>query len=122
MTTDDNPAGYPFNADLEISVVDTNDAHLATKDNFLLLDIREPDELAVSAIPGATHVPMGNLPAAIAELDIEEDTQIAVLCRSGKRSLNAAVFLQQHGFKGARSVAGGILWWSDKLDPSLKKY
>lgn len=122
MTTDDNPAGYPFNADLEISVVDTNEAHQATKDNFLLLDIRESDELAVSAIPGATHVPMGNLPAAIAELDIEEDTQIAVLCRSGKRSLNAAVFLQQHGFKGARSVAGGILWWSDKLDPSLKKY
>ena len=122
MTTEENPAGYPFNADLEISVVETNDAHQANKDNFLLLDIREPHELAISAILGATHVPMGELPAAIAELDIEDDTQIAVLCRSGKRSLNATVFLQQHGFKGARSVAGGILWWSDKLDPSLKKY
>ena len=122
MSENENPPGYPFNTDLEISVVQTDAAHKQHADSFLLLDIREPHELEIASILGAVHVPMGDLPSAIAELDIEEDTQIAVLCRSGKRSLNATVFLQQQGFKGARSVAGGILWWSDKLDPSLKKY
>ena len=118
----DNPPNYPFNESLEISVVETQQNHEQKSEDFLLLDIREPDELEVASIDGALHIPMGDLPGKLGELDIEEDSQIAILCRSGKRSLNAAVYMQQHGFTGARSVAGGILWWSDRLDPSLTKY
>ncbi len=118
----DNPPNYPFNADLEISVVETQQLHESGADDFLLLDVREAHELAISAIPGATHIAMGDIPGAMGELDIEEDTKVAVLCRTGKRSLDVALYLQGQGFSGARSVAGGIHWWSDRLDPSLTKY
>lgn len=118
----DNPSGYPFNEALEISVVKTNDKHNAKAAEFMLLDIREPHEIEIAAIPGSIKIPMGDLPAALAELDIENDTLVAVLCRTGKRSLDVAVYMQEQGFTGARSVAGGIHWWSDRLDSSLKKY
>ncbi len=117
-----NPPNYPFNDALEIDVVKTNDQHASNADNFLLLDVREPHELEIAQIPGSTNIPMGDIPAALAELDIEEDTTVAVLCRTGKRSLDVAMYLQQQGFSGARSIAGGIHWWSDRLDNSLTKY
>jgi len=117
-----NPPNYPFNEALEIDVVETNDQHTSNADNFLLLDVREPHELEIAQIPGSTNIPMGDIPAALAELDIEEDTTVAVLCRTGKRSLDVAMYLQQQGFTGARSIAGGIHWWSDRLDSSLTKY
>jgi rhodanese-related sulfurtransferase len=118
----DNPPNYPFNTDLEISVVETKKLHDAGGDDFLLLDVRETHELAISAIEGATHIPMGDIPGAMGELDIEEDTTVAVLCRTGKRSLDVAMYLHAQGFTGARSIAGGIHWWSDRLDQSLTKY
>ncbi|MBL4808454.1 MAG: hypothetical protein JKY43_00150 [Phycisphaerales bacterium] len=118
----DNPPNYPFNQTLEISVVESNDKHTNNAPDFLLIDIREPHELNIAQIPGSTNIPMGDLPAALAELDIEDDTQVAILCRTGKRSLDVAVFMQQQGFTEARSVAGGIHWWSDRLDPTLTKY
>ncbi len=118
----DNPPNYPFNESLEISVVDTNAKHSSGAEDFLLLDVREPHELAIASIEGATHVPMGDIPSALAELDIEEDTLVAVLCRTGKRSLDVAMYMQQQGFTGARSIAGGIHWWSDRLDPTITKY
>lgn len=118
----DNPPNYPFNESLEITAVETRTKHANNAKDFLLLDVREPHELDISQIPGSTNIPMGNIPAALAELDIEEDTLVAVLCRSGKRSLDVTMYLHQQGFTGARSVAGGILWWSDRIDPSLTKY
>jgi len=124
MPTTDNPERYPFQSGLEISVPEA--ARLLSEDKpseeFLLLDVREPNELEIASIDGAVAIPMGDVPARINELDVDEDTTIAVLCRSGRRSLDVAIYLQQQGLSGARSVAGGILWWSDRLDPSLKKY
>lgn len=122
MSDTNNPPNYPFNEALEISVVETHEKHVGRVDDFVLLDIREPHELEISAIDGSVHIPMGELAGALGELDIEEDTLVAVLCRTGKRSLDVAVYLQEQGFMGARSVAGGIHWWSDRLDPSLTKY
>jgi len=122
MSDTNNPPNYPFNEALEISVVETHEKHSAGASEFVLLDIREPHEIEIASIAGSTNIPMGDVPAALAELDIEEDTVIAVLCRTGKRSLDVAMYLQEQGFEEARSVAGGIHWWSDRLDPSLTKY
>lgn len=117
-----NPPGYPFNEALEISVVQTHEMHSAGASEFMLLDVREPHEIEIASIDGSTNIPMGDVPGSLQELEIEEDTVVAVLCRTGKRSLDVAIYLQEQGFEGARSVAGGIHWWSDRLDPSLTKY
>ena len=122
--TTDNPKQYKFRDGHEITVPMTAELHAMGKPSteFVLIDIREGHELEIAKIDGAVHIPMGELASAINELDVDEDTVIAVLCRSGRRSLDATLYLHEQGLAGARSVAGGILWWSDRLDPSLKKY
>jgi rhodanese-related sulfurtransferase len=121
--TDANPPRWPFKPELEISAPDTAALHADAGDaDFLLIDIRELNELEISSIEGAVHIPMGDIPARINELEIDEDTTIAILCRSGKRSLQVAVYMQQQGLSGTRSVAGGINWWGLKIDPSIKQY
>ncbi|PCI07731.1 sulfurtransferase [bacterium] len=121
--TDANPPRWPFKPELEISAPDTAALHKdAGTTDFLLIDIRESNELETSSIAGALHIPMGDIPARINELDVDEDTTIAILCRSGKRSLQVAQYMQQQGLAGTRSVAGGINWWGLKIDPSIQQY
>ncbi len=103
----------------EISVADLASNHNAGKD-FLLLDVREPDELAIASIPWAVAIPMGQVPDRLAELP--KDKPIAVLCRSGARSGRVTQFLNENGFPDVANVAGGILAWSDAIDPSVPKY
>ena len=111
---------------------DTVDAHpgditpteLAAKlkrgDDFDLIDVREPRELEIAAIPGARLIPLGSFPAAIPTLNPARE--IVVMCRSGKRSGDAVKKLESAGFKRARNLVGGILRWSDDVDPSVPKY
>ena len=119
--SDANPPQWAFNPELEISAPDAAGFH---KDgtNFLLIDVREASELETSSIEGALHIPMGDIPSRINELDVDEDTTIAVLCRSGKRSLDVTIYMQKQGLAGTRSVAGGINWWGLKIDPSIQQY
>ncbi|MAY73978.1 MAG: sulfurtransferase [Phycisphaerae bacterium] len=91
-------------------------------EDFVLIDVRETDELAVAAIPGAVHIPLGQLKTRVHEIDADEDTPIGVLCHHGRRSFQATVYLQQEGLSGARSVAGGIELWSQTVDPSIPRY
>ena len=86
----------------------------------VLLDIREEWELAIARVESALHIPMGELPDRLDELD--KDSDIVVLCRSGGRSAQVARFLQQQGFPHVWNLAGGILAWSEQLDPSLSPY
>ena len=123
MTADpatDTPPRYPFNPDLEVSVVRTR-AGMADG-SVVLVDIREPEELAIAAVDGALHVPMGELAARINELDFDEDQTLALICHTGRRSLAAALALQRMGLEQARSVAGGIEWWSLRIDPTVPRY
>lgn len=121
--SDANPPRWAFKPELEISAPDTAALHTDAGDiAFLLIDIREADELETSSIAGALHIPMGDIPSRINELDVDEDTTIAILCRSGKRSLQVAQYMQQQGLAGTRSVAGGINWWGLKIDPSIQQY
>ena len=88
-------------------------------ERLVLLDVREDWELAISKVPDIVHIPMGQVPARLNELDRE--SEIVVLCRSGRRSLDVAQFLQQQGFRTV-NLAGGILAWGRDLDPSLPAY
>ena len=86
----------------------------------VLLDVREDWELAIARLDGVLHIPMGEIPARLGELAPEQE--IVVLCRSGGRSATVARFLQQQGFRDVWNLAGGILAWSEQLDPSLAQY
>ena len=89
-------------------------------DNFVLLDVREPHEYQICSIPGSQLIPLGQVPQRLGELDPEAD--IVIHCKSGMRSAKACGILRQAGFKHVRNVVGGILAWSDKVDPSVPKY
>jgi len=86
----------------------------------LLLDVREGWELAIARLDGVLHIPMGEIPARLGELAPEQE--IVVLCRSGGRSATVARFLQQQGYRDVWNLSGGILAWSEQLDPSLTQY
>jgi len=107
--------------------------------NAILLDVREEWELAVASIPASTagaagsagsaepaagpaivHVPMGEIAQRIGELDPRRET--VVMCRSGRRSLEVARYLQRSGFQSVSNLTGGILAWSRELDPSIPEY
>ena len=86
-----------------------------------LLDVREDWEIQVAAVPTESmHIPMGQVPARLAELDPSLDT--VVICRSGGRSMEVARFLERRGFASVYNLAGGILAWSRDIDPSIPPY
>jgi rhodanese-related sulfurtransferase len=85
-----------------------------------LLDVRTPDELLLSQLPGAVHIPMSELQDRVGELN--PAAPIAVLCHHGVRSEMAARFLERNGFAKVSSVSGGIDAWSTTVDPSVPRY
>ncbi len=89
-------------------------------DNFVLVDVREPHEFAIARIPGAKLIPLGQIGERAGELS--PDDEIVLQCRSGKRSADALAQLQERGFKRLKNLKGGILAWSDEVDPSVPKY
>lgn len=95
-------------------------ARLDRGDELFLLDVREPHEFDICRIPGATLIPVGQIDKRIHELD--RDWDIVAYCRSGARSAKAVKFLQEAGFHNVKNLEGGILAWSDQVDPSVPKY
>jgi sulfur-carrier protein adenylyltransferase/sulfurtransferase len=89
-------------------------------EDLLLLDVREPQELEVASVPGALHIPMGEVPGRLGEID--RNREVVVLCRSGGRSLRVAMFLVQQGFGRVANLDGGILRWAEELDPTMATY
>jgi adenylyltransferase/sulfurtransferase len=88
-------------------------------DDLFILDVREPHEYQICNINGKL-IPLGDLPKRVSELD--SSREIVAHCRSGKRSADAVEFLQKAGFKKIWNLKGGILAWSDEVDPSMPKY
>ena len=85
-----------------------------------LLDVREPHELQISALPGATNIPLGTLAARMSELDSAED--MVVFCKAGTRSARALELLVTAGFKKVKNLKGGINAWAQEVDRSLPIY
>ncbi|MGZ6825365.1 MAG: rhodanese-like domain-containing protein [Mycobacteriales bacterium] len=75
----------------------------------VLLDVREPHEWAAGRAPGAVHIPLGELPARLAELP--EHRPLSVVCKAGGRSAQAVGFLLSQGVE-VRNVEGGMLAWA----------
>ncbi|MEQ1692545.1 MAG: molybdopterin-synthase adenylyltransferase MoeB [Gemmatimonas sp.] len=93
---------------------------LKRRDEFDLIDVREPYELEIARIAGARLIPLETLSAEFNSMDRRRD--IVVMCRSGVRSADAARQLQAAGFERVANLAGGILRWSDDVDPRVPKY
>jgi rhodanese-related sulfurtransferase len=89
-------------------------------EDAVLLDVREPAELALAAISFAERIPMGEIPARYRELD--NNKTIVVMCHSGVRSLQVAHYLMAHGFARVINLAGGIDAWSQQIDSSIPRY
>ena len=100
--------------------IDVTAAARALHAGAFLLDVREPAELALCALAGATAIPLGEVPAALGQLP--EDRDILVLCHHGARSGMVTRFLRAHGFPRATNVAGGIDAWAREVDPTLPRY
>ncbi|HJW02171.1 MAG TPA: rhodanese-like domain-containing protein [Azospira sp.] len=86
----------------------------------LLLDVREPWEVALCAIPGATPMPMASVPLRLGELP--EDRDIVVICHHGGRSMQVAMFLNSRGFEAVHNLTGGVHAWAHDVDPAMPKY
>jgi adenylyltransferase/sulfurtransferase len=101
--------------------VETLKKKLDAKEDFFLLDVREPHEVPIASL-GAPLIPVGELEKRVGELAAHKDREIIIHCRSGARSQKAALILKNAGFKNPENLAGGILAWADKIDPTMPKY
>ena len=88
-------------------------------DDLFILDVREPHEYQICNL-GGHLIPLGELSRRVNELD--SSREIVAHCRSGKRSAEAVEFLRSAGFRKVLNLKGGILAWSDEVDPSVPKY
>ena len=97
-------------------------ARLDAGDKLPIIDVREQREWDFVNLEhvGAVLLPMGEIPDRMDELD--KDTEMVIQCRSGGRSAQVIQYLQQHGYTKLHNLDGGILRWSDDIDPSMPKY
>jgi adenylyltransferase/sulfurtransferase len=84
-----------------------------------ILDVREPYEYRIANL-GGKLIPQNEVPQRLAEID--RDREVIVQCRSGSRSQRVAEFLKQAGYPRVVNLAGGILAWSEEIDPKVRKY
>jgi adenylyltransferase/sulfurtransferase len=86
----------------------------------LLLDVREAPEVELCRLPGAVHIPLGELPGRLDEL--ARDGEIVAYCKMGGRSAYAAELLRRAGFARVMNLAGGIDAWAEEVDPGMLRY
>lgn len=90
---------------------------------IVMIDVREPREVAVAQIANSKLIPMQTVPAEIETIQmLARETPIAILCHHGVRSLNVAMWLRRQGIENCFSVSGGIDRWSQEIDPAVPRY
>jgi adenylyltransferase/sulfurtransferase len=90
-------------------------------DDIQIVDVREDNEVAIGRIPNSIHIPLGQILSRMKDIDPNRET--VVHCKMGCRSSRAIEALQRSGFQGKLiNLKGGILRWSDEVDPSVPKY
>lgn len=93
---------------------------LQDKVQLFLLDVREPFEFAHAHIDGSVLIPLNQIPQRLQEIDMEQE--IVLICHHGMRSMQAANFLTQVGFRKISNLVGGIDAWSIEVDSSVARY
>ena len=95
-------------------------AMLERGDDLVLIDVREPHEVAICAFRDSVRIPLGSLPENLNRLSTADE--IVVHCKSGARSAKAVQLLRQAGFRKVRNLSGGITRWAERIDPSMPRY
>lgn len=85
-----------------------------------LLDVRESWEWDICRLDGSLHIPMGQIPGRLAELD--PTREIVVLCHLGARSLQVGRFLESQGYRWVADLQGGLAAWAQEVDPAMETY
>ena len=101
----------------EITVSDLS-KKINDNDDFILIDVRTDDEYNFSNIKQAKHIPLDQLPLKFAELN--KNKEYVLQCRSGGRSYKAAQIMKKNGFNKVYNLIGGLIDWSEKIDPSIE--
>jgi rhodanese-related sulfurtransferase len=86
-------------------------ARLHNNEQLLIIDVREPDEIAFGMIPGAVSIPLMQMPARLQE--IPQDKETVLVCRSGNRSSRAYDYLTAQGYSNLINMSGGMLEWEN---------
>ncbi len=89
-------------------------------DDLVLIDVREPHEVAICAFPDSVRIPLGKLPENLNRLSTADE--IVVHCKSGARSAKAVQLLRGAGFRKVRNLSGGINRWAEVVDPTMPRY
>jgi adenylyltransferase/sulfurtransferase len=105
---------------LEVSVEETQKLLNSAPADTHLIDVREPYEFEICAIPGAELIPMRQIPERLGDLPREK--HLLIQCHHGGRSLRVTEYLRAQGFARVSNVAGGIEAWAEQIDPSLRRY
>jgi adenylyltransferase/sulfurtransferase len=98
------------------------DARERGEDDFLLVDVREPNEYEIVAIPGSVLIPKGEFLDGSALERLPQDRRVVLHCKSGARSAEALAVVKGAGFRDAVHVGGGVVAWVNQIDPSLPSY
>lgn len=96
-------------SDVEVGEAEVADIPTTFDESTVLLDVREDDEWQRGHAAGAQHIPMGDVPARIGEIDT--DATLYVVCHAGGRSLRVAQYLARNGYEPI-NVSGGMLAWA----------
>ena len=107
---------------LEVSPNEANEK-LSRPGQAVLIDVREPEEFALSRLEGGHLIPMQSVPAELQRLEgWSDEPALLILCHHGVRSLQVAAWLRARGIENAYSIAGGIDRWSLEVDPTVPRY
>ncbi|HEX8926038.1 MAG TPA: rhodanese-like domain-containing protein [Terriglobales bacterium] len=105
---------------LDLEIQPEEASHLQKTGDVVLLDVREPWERDTARIEPSQHIPMGDIPARVQEID--PDQRVIIYCHHGVRSLNVVAWLRQQGYEQVQSMTGGIDRWSRFIDPKVPLY
>ncbi|TCV11840.1 rhodanese-related sulfurtransferase [Sphingobacterium alimentarium] len=102
----------------EVTVQELKDM-MDRNEEFQLIDVREPFEYEVSNLNGV-NIPLAGI--IIEAEKVAKDIPVIIQCRSGKRSAQAVMLLEQQGYSNLANLQGGILAWKDQINPDMEVY